>query len=93
MSNSIVAEAKESVAIKKAQAKEEAKANRTGNPWYINLVMWIFDSLATIAILGLAIIGAQSLIATTLSETVKIGIAALVVGLLATRLLERIFKR
>lgn len=82
------------------EVKAEAKAKQAlqpkglrGTPWYINAIMWILDVLAAVSVLALAIQGALSLLQTNLGTEVKIGIAALVVGLLATRLLERVFKK
>lgn len=78
-----------------AEAKADAKAKRTpreGKPWYINLIVWLMDALAAVAILALAIQGALSMVQADLSTYVKIGVAILVVGLLASRLLERVFQ-
>lgn len=92
--STIVADAKADVAAKQAQAQAEQKAaNKAAGikPWYINLLIWLMDAFATVAILALAIVGALSLIEAGLDGTVKLGISALVVGLLASRLLERVF--
>lgn len=91
----IVAEAKADVAAKQAQEKADQQAANKAlgiTPWYINLLIWIMDAAAAVGVLALAIVGALSLIQAELSDTTKIGIAALVVGLLASRLLERVFK-
>lgn len=87
MSESIVAQAKKDVAAKQAANKPK------GNPWYVNMIAWIFDSLSVVIILALAVIGALSLIEAGIDNEIKLGIALVVVGLLASRLLDRIFKR
>lgn len=86
MKKSIVEEVKA-----EAKAKKDLLPKQT--PWYINLIKWLFDAIAAVAVLALAVIGALSLLQTTLSTEVKIGIATLVVGLLAMRLLDRVFNR
>lgn len=59
--------------------------------WYVNLTVWIIDTLSAVILLALAIIGALSLVNSSMAGEVKIGIAVFIVGLLATRLLERVF--
>lgn len=90
MNKSIVEEVK-AEALASAKAKQALQPKST--PWYINLLMWVLDVLAAVAVLALAVQGALSLLQTNLGTSVKLGIAALVVGLLATRLLERVFKK
>lgn len=78
-----------------AQAKADVKAKQIaerGTPWYVKAVVFLFDFLAAVIILALAIQGAKNMLGTNLSEEVKYGLAALVIGLFAARLIERIFK-
>lgn len=78
--------------LKALKAEVKAKQPKT-TPWWANALVWLLDSLSAAAILALAIIGALTLIQSDITWEVKIGISALVVGLMAARLIERIFKR
>jgi len=72
-----------------AARKAEAKANTT--PWYVNAIIWLLDVISAIGILALAIYGASQIVSPTMDKWTIIGISALVVGLLASRMIERIF--
>lgn len=83
--------------MKKSNVTQELEANikaRTPktSPWYIKMAVWFLDTFSAIAILALAIRGAVELVQSSLAAEAKIGIAALIVGLLASRLLERVFQ-
>lgn len=62
----------------------------TNKPAIVRAIFWAFDVLATALILALAIRGAASFVKTASSD-VKVGVAVTIVGLLAMRLIERIF--
>lgn len=79
----------EEVKSNDAARKAEEKAGR--KPWYIVAIIWLLDVLSAIGILALAIYGASRLISPTMDKWVIIGISALVVGLLASRMIERVF--
>lgn len=59
-------------------------------PAIVRGIFWLFDVLAAAVILALAIKGASIFIKTA-SVDVKAGVATLFVGLLAMRLIERVF--
>lgn len=64
--------------------------NTNGKPLILTGLFWVFDSLSAIGILALAIKGAAAFIKVA-STDVKTGMAIVIVGLLATRLIERVF--
>lgn len=73
-------------------SKSEDKSINS-KPWYINMVIWLFDSAATVVLLGFAILGAIKVLDTNLASSIRLGIAVFIVGFLAARLLERLFAK
>ena len=84
-------EAKARIAQRAAEQEQVEKKTKGGKPWYVNLLVWLFDFVAAIAILALAVKGGVSLIDAGITNTQAIGIATVVVGILAMRLIDRIF--
>lgn len=82
---------KKSTVTKEAQAEIDAE-NPTSQIWIVRLIIWVMDALSAVAVLALAVMGAKSLIMAELNGEIKVGIAVLVVGLLAARILERAFQ-
>lgn len=82
---------KESDLTKESRAEIAREHGITSTPLAVRLAMGALDTLAVVAILALAIIGAMQIINSSLQGEVKVGLAVAVVGLLAARLTERVF--
>ena len=67
------------------------QTNSTSSNKAIKWFKSVFDGIASVVILAFAIIGAAQQIKNGTQE-VRIGIACVVVGILAARLLERLFE-
>jgi uncharacterized protein with GYD domain len=83
---------KDILAEAKASAKAKEDLSNVGvKPWYIRLFLGLFDTVAIVVILTLAVIGAKSLLNSQVGTTVALTIAIGLVIFLAARLVERAF--
>lgn len=73
-----------------AAAKEETLNSPSK---LLKVVVWALDALSAVVLLALAILGGQKLLQASLDSNVKIGITVFIVGLLASRLTEKVFSK
>lgn len=69
----------------------EAPAATSNKPWYIRWGLNLFDGVAVVALLALSVIGAETLLKSTIGTEIKLAFAVGLVIFLAARLVERAF--
>jgi len=72
------------------QRKKEAKL--AVKPWYINMLIWLADALSIVVILAFAVIGIRSLIKDMINPEYALAIAVIIVGALAFRTVEKLYR-